>query len=222
MLSSGKLGVISFAIPLKEREMLQRAERQRPRTNHRGAEMKNMKVILLSTCLLLSALPCIGEAADAAAAQAVSLSASAHQFVQDFYDWYIPLAQKDQAGSYYDISVHWRPHAFSKALIQALKEDNVAQKAAKDGPDGLDFDPFLNAQDFCEKNVVGQASINKNTAAVEFYSICSGEPVEKSKQPWVIAELIRTDAGWQFANFKYQNGDLLSTLAGLKRERNKR
>lgn len=180
--------------------------------------MKNTKAILLSTCLLLFTLPCSAQAADASGAQEQSLSASAHQFVEDFYDWYIPMADKDKGGSYYDISVHWRPRAFSKALVRALKEDQEAEAAAKDGPVGLDFDPFLNAQDICEKNMVGKASINKNTATVEFYEICSGDP-QSDKRPTVIAELVRSDAGWQFTNFKYEDGDLLSTLAALKRER---
>jgi hypothetical protein len=184
-----------------------------------GTAMKNTKALLLSTCLLLPMLPCISASADPAGGQDESLAASARQFVQDFYDWYIPLAKKDQGGTYYDISIHWRPQAFSKALVRALKEDRDAQKAAKDDPVGLDFDPFLNAQDFCEKNTVGKATVDKSTATVEFYEICSGDPVTKDKPPSVIAELVRTDIGWQFANFKYQGGDLLSTLAALKRER---
>jgi hypothetical protein len=176
--------------------------------------MKNMKALLLSTCLLLSALPCIGASADPAGAQD---EASARQFVKDFYDWYIPRAKKDEGASY-DKTFRWRPDAFSKTLIHALKEDEAANKASKDGPVGLDSDPFLNAQDFCEKNEVGKATVSNNTATVEFFEICSGDPASKDK-PWVIAELVRSGASWQFTNFKYQEGDLLSTLADLKKER---
>jgi FlaG/FlaF family flagellin (archaellin) len=71
---------------------------------------------------------------------------SCRDFVQRFYDWYVPIALKDNAGNPSDRALRYKSHAFSPELLTQLKEDSTAQAKAKGEIVGLDFDPFLNSQ----------------------------------------------------------------------------
>lgn len=92
--------------------------------------------------ILLCALLSVADPGLAAApATAPGDAAQAGAFVQSFYDWYVK-AEIDS-----DAALKKKPAYFSPELTKALKADAVA--AAKSPGDivGLDFDPFLNAQD---------------------------------------------------------------------------
>src|SRR5215472_11763578 len=80
---------------------------------------------------------------------------SAQKFVQDFYVWYLKEEKKEHKEDLSTFAFKTKPQWFSDALIQGLKEDEAAQ--AKDPGEvvGLDFDPFLNAQDVCEPYKTG-------------------------------------------------------------------
>lgn len=146
---------------------------------------------------------------------------SPRDFVQNFYNWYVPIALGDtpvSASDASDIALKEKSIDFIPTLRRALREDSVAQAKVKDEIVGLDFDPFLAAQDPCDRYEVAGISLKNESYWVEVYGVCSGT---KNKKPDVVAELRRKDDSWVFVNFHYPevNSDLLSTLKLLKKER---
>ena len=141
---------------------------------------------------------------------------SAKDFVQGFYSWYVPEALKTGWG----VALKYKGSAFSPALFRALKEDSDAQEKANGELVGLDFDPFLNAQDPCDRYEVGTATAQSARYRVDVYGVCSGK---RHKKPDVVAEVAHRDGSWVFINFVYPaiHSDLLSTLRILRDERRK-
>ncbi|HEV2112098.1 MAG TPA: hypothetical protein VGT99_12145 [Gammaproteobacteria bacterium] len=144
---------------------------------------------------------------------------SAHAFVQGFYDWYVQQSQQDNNLSGVELALKDRPEAFSEEIVRALREDLAASAKSPDEVVGLDFDPFLNAQEVCAPYKVGKTAKQGNTYRVEVYGSC---PDAGSHKPDVIAEMRARDGRWMFVNFIYPgNGDLLTVLKSLKEERQK-
>ena len=85
--------------------------------------------------------------------QATSTEALCRSFVQRFYDWYVPLALKDDVWRAWDVAVRTKPEAFTPQLTRLIRQDTAAQRKASELV-GLDFDPFLNTQDSSEQFVV--------------------------------------------------------------------
>ena len=65
-----------------------------------------------------------------------------HDFVQQFYRWYVPEALSDHHGPAWDLALKDKGDEFSPNLLQALKGDSDAQAKASGYIVGLDFDPF--------------------------------------------------------------------------------
>ena len=167
-------------------------------------------------CLLLFILP--SSATPQQKVNSSDVRKSLHEFVQDFYDWYVPKALSDHAFPAWNFALKYRKPAFSPELFRALKEDSDAQAKANDLV-GLDFDPFLNSQDPCEHYEAGGSNQVGNEYRVKIYPSCSGQ---KSNVPTVIAELARNDRQWIFVDFLYPDrisNDLLSDLKGLRDDR---
>jgi len=74
---------------------------------------------------------------------------SARQAVDEFYGWYVPIQK--QTGNANMRAVHDRAALFSPELVAALRADSVASAASPGEVVGLDGDPFLNAQDACDR-----------------------------------------------------------------------
>src|SRR5262245_51340002 len=74
---------------------------------------------------------------------------SAREFVQAFYDWYVPLANAPASVDGYDSILTRRASSFSPSLLAELRNDIEAQKRAIGEIVGVtgDYDPFLNSQD---------------------------------------------------------------------------
>ena len=89
---------------------------------------------------------------------------------------------------------------------------------------GLDFDPFLNAQDPSEHYVLRDVSVKDGRCSVEVYSVTSGK---KSAKKFVIPELMFKSGQWVFMNFHYgkskraEDENLLSILKTLRADRQK-
>lgn len=167
-------------------------------------------------CSLFFMLPC--SAVPQQKVNGSDIRKSLHEFVQDFYDWYVPKALSDHPGPAWDFALKYRKWVFSPELFRALKEDSDAQAKATDLV-GLDFDPFLNSQDPCEHYETGGSNQVGNEYRVRIYPSCSGQ---KSEVPTVIAELVRNDRQWVFVNFLYpdrMSNDLMSNLKGLRDDR---
>jgi len=138
-------------------------------------------------------------------------------FVRAFYTWYVP-------GHGVEDVLKSRRSALSPELVRMLKEDMEASAKSPDEIVGLDFDPFLNAQDVAERHEIGKATAKRDSFLVEVYGIWSGK---KSEKPDVVAEVAFREGHWLFVNFHYgktelpENENLLSVLKALKRERQK-
>lgn len=145
---------------------------------------------------------------------------SCRVFVQDFYSWYVPLTQTENAALSSDLATKQRPTAFSQRLLKLLKEDSRAQAANPKEIVGLDFDPFLNTQDPSPKYDLGDATISRNTCKVPVFKHSSGTT---STDPIVTTELVSKDGRWMFVNFHYANAakaeDLISLLNKLREQR---
>ena len=107
-----------------------------------------------------------------------------------------------------------------------MREDFAAQAKAPGEIVGLDFDPFLNSQDPCERYEVGLITQKGETYLVNVYAICSGK---KSSVADVVPEVLHKGSQWEFINFRYPNqaqqyhnsADLLSILRIQREERSK-
>src|SRR5579872_3330643 len=88
---------------------------------------------------------CIAAACGCAGAQVAAPpdeSASCRRFVQAFYDWYLPVSQKQLKEPASNLAWRQKPAMFAPDLVRALKADADAQARAKGDIVGLDFDPF--------------------------------------------------------------------------------
>jgi hypothetical protein len=149
-------------------------------------------------------------------AAAPASSDPARAFVQTFYDWYV----KGSIDS--DAALKKKPAYFSPELTKALEADEAAAARSPDEVVGLDFDPFLNAQDICSPYKVGAVKQVGDAYEVEVLGSCADT---KPGQPDVIARLVRHGASWMFVDFIYpaRDGqpqvDLLAVLKALQQER---
>lgn len=147
---------------------------------------------------------------------------SAKVFVQSFYDWYTGEMQKNEEGPVADPlkSKRW---PFSAAIVAALRADEEAQAKTTDDVVGIDFDPYLNAQDTCFPYKAGKVTASGSQYRVELFdSNCSSSHPEI---PTVIAVVEKDGSSWRFVNFLYPgepgqpDSDLLSVLRQLAKER---
>ena len=140
--------------------------------------------------------------------------------VRDFYAWYLPAAPGANARGL-DLVLKTRASLFTDNLFRALKQDFDASAKNPDEVVGLDFDPFLAAQDPCERYEVGAATRKGKGYSIEIHGVCAGK---KRGKPDVIAELVPKGDSWVFANFRYpvERSDLLKVLKSLREQRKKK
>jgi hypothetical protein len=165
--------------------------------------------LLLSSSLSAQATPATG--AD-----------SARRFVQEFYSWYIPMANKPTNGATWMRAIRQRGPSFTKQIIAALREDSVAAAKEPNEVVGLDGDPFLNAQEYCKQYRATRATASGPNYLVDV--VGGGGDCPAHTKPDIIVELTRREGRWVFLNFRYpdQNpGDLLGLLQLLKKDRKK-
>jgi predicted enzyme related to lactoylglutathione lyase len=105
----------------------------------------------------------------------------------------------------------------SPALMRALQEDRDASAANDEEIVGLDFDPFINAQDVCE-GMEARAAVQRDTTMdVAVYDTCDwGHPLV----PDVIYVLQRSGPRWIVVDIRYAGGQsLLEVLAYYAEQR---
>jgi hypothetical protein len=76
---------------------------------------------------------------------------SARQVVQTFYNWYLPVATHPGKRDAFMTAATSGPSQFEPELVRWLRIDSTARARGQGEIDGLDWDPFLNSQDPCEK-----------------------------------------------------------------------
>jgi len=124
-------------------------------------------------------------------------AASARQFVQDFYDWYVIEAYGDQPGPAWKLALKERSALFSA---------NVSRAAGAD----LDFDPFISRRDLCDRFIADRVVRRGSTYRVDVRAKCG---VEDHAGPEVVAELTLKNAQWVFVDFHYaRRADLSQVL----------
>lgn len=145
-------------------------------------------------------------------------AAELQAFVQEFYDWYAYQANQVHQGSAWDAVLRQKPSLLAPRLLQALTDDAASRALAVGEIVGLDFDPFLSAQDPCERYEVRETTQSGANYRVGVHGICSGQAM---RDPAVVAEVARSDGGWVFVNFHYpgERSDLLGVLGLLARQR---
>ena len=141
-------------------------------------------------------------------------------FTARFYGWYVKrVADADRIGM---LETEEMQQALAPELLQALKRDYEAQAQNSDYIVGLDFDPFLAAQDSCDRYEVGKIVKKGKGYWAEIHGVggCASRD-----EPDLSAELTSRNGGWKFVNFHYPGPfatDLRSLLARLQRNRLKR
>lgn len=124
-----------------------------------------------------------------------------------------------------DDAVRSRKDAFAPELYNALKADRDAQARSPHELVGLDFDPFLNAQDVPEKYEIGAAAVKGSSSMVPVLFWWGGK---RSEKPDVTAEVACKDKACQFINFYYgsaegpENENLIAALKALTKDRKKK
>src|SRR6202020_115196 len=124
-------------------------------------------------------------------------------FVQSFYSWYPKQDINNVAAS--DRVLRHKKAVLSPALYRGLKEDAEAQAKAKGDLVGLDFDPFLNAQDTASRYDVGKVVCKNGTYWANVYGTWNGK---KLKKPDVVPELRNQGGRWIFVNFHYGKSNI--------------
>jgi hypothetical protein len=188
--------------------------------------MKVSKYAIMTCSLVLLVFPLFVQAQTTPSSR--DALKSVRNFVQEFYRWYVPEARDLRTNSL-QLALKDRSYAFSPELFKALKEDSDARGKAS-GIVGLDFDPFLNAQDPCKRyelrGIIQEG--NTGTYYVEVFGVCPVRPSSLPRgMPDVMAEVTRRDARWVFTNFLYpptarrfpDSGNLLGILKLLREER---
>lgn len=168
-----------------------------------------------TTCLLIAAFSYALHAQTTGKQEPVK---AVRAFAEQFYGWYVPIAQRENRVPASDIALQKKGSMFASELARALQEDSKAQAKAQEIV-GIDFDPFLNSQDPCERYEVGQVLPKGKNYMVEIRSVCNGV---RSKKADVIAEVAQSNDKWIFVNFHYpEGGDLMAILKSLRNDRKK-
>ncbi len=174
--------------------------------------------ILLCVLVAASTVASFGQPTTPFAAKADERSCRA--FVQEFYDWYTPIAASEKYRL--TVSLRTRRLSFDPELWRMLVADDTAQSKA-DEIVGLDFDPILNTQDPSSKFVVKRASVKSGRCNAAVVGMNQGVEDEH-----VAPELILSNGRWVFVNFHYQSwvtgklersGDLVRALKYGAKER---
>ncbi|WP_316415776.1 hypothetical protein [Mesoterricola silvestris] len=151
-------------------------------------------------------------------ARPVAATSNIESFVQNFYNWYAPMAIRgggDQSA--WEVAIKKKGSLFTPQLLKALKADSDAQAKTPGEIVGIDFDPFLSSQDPVKRYVVGKVVQDGDKYLIEIFGV---QPGKMKERPDVIAEVTALEGKFQFSNFNYQkNRDLLDVLKKLAADR---
>ena len=138
---------------------------------------------------------------------------SARRAVDEFYGWYVPVHKQTSGATMR--AIHDRATLFSPTLVAALRADSVASAASPGEVVGLDGDPFLNAQDACDR--YSSAGIAEVGDRFLVQVLGSGGCADHTAAD-VTVEVTPTNGNFLFTNFIYsprERDDLISLLAYL-------
>lgn len=160
--------------------------------------MPSRRTLLLNGALLSVALVGLGTPLAAA-------DPSAHDFVAAIYDTYV---SKDRNGLALDSDAKVRRY-FEPSLAAMILKDR--KQAARRGEVGLlDFDPFVDAQDWDISDLaiaIDDAGPGKARSTVKFKNV--------DKPSVVTLELIKVGKAWKISNVTWQPHEQPNTLRAL-------
>jgi hypothetical protein len=149
---------------------------------------------------------------------------SCREFVQGFYDWYFDRLNSENKGqsksSTPDDVLRLKPELLAASLRQMLKEDREAASKNPDEIVGLDFDPYINAQDWDGTYSVQNVTLNGNQCRASVWGTDAGKKLEI-----VDPELRMISNNWIFVDFFYpesigrEDASLMGILTDLRNER---
>lgn len=144
---------------------------------------------------------------------------SLKNYVQEFYDWYVPKALETGSRPSWKLAVEKRSSTFEPHLVEAIQGDLEAQSKSHGVVVGLDFDPFLNSQDPSELYMVGKVFKKGKSYWIDVHEVHAGT-IEK--KPGIVVEAIQQNDHWVFVDFHYEgNKSLLKLLKRLRDNRQK-
>ncbi|WP_243384114.1 YbjP/YqhG family protein [Geothrix alkalitolerans] len=142
---------------------------------------------------------------------------SAKLFVQQFYDWYTPIALKNHGDPAFGIALKRKSQSFSPELALALREDLEAQAKANGVSVGLDGDPFLQSAWPEAHYKVGKATSKGDRYLVNVHRFRAGRMFPDTA---AIPEVAKVSGHWVFVNFHSPDGwNILEMLKSLKEKR---
>ncbi|MES2426843.1 MAG: hypothetical protein V4560_07695 [Bacteroidota bacterium] len=145
-------------------------------------------------------------------------------FVQKFYDWYVPLYNAEKVS--YVGAINKEPAYFDFKLIHVIIRDYKEQPDGAGEILGLDFDPFLGAQDTGWDYQAGNVNQTGKKFLVDIHGASTGKSKKEilAAKVHLIAEVQKTEGQWKFTNFIYPDTkypiDLLTLLTNLRKDRN--
>lgn len=149
----------------------------------------------------------------------ISTETSCRQFVQEFYSWYVADTSKDPVRDR-GVALKHRSFLFSPAIIQAIQEDNEAQRKAGTDLVSLDGDPFVGADGLAQAYIVEKVTATDGQCKAEVHAVWDEK---EDKTPDVIPELAIKNGKWLFVNFRFpspsdpKGWDLLGALKALRK-----
>jgi hypothetical protein len=185
-------------------------------------KLKNIRLLTLGVIMLnMVALP------DLKAQVKAGDKTSAKAFVQQFYDWYVPLYQKGQLRQRNQVSpaqtaLSQKKDYFDNRLFNALSTyyNTPAPKGAEDVL-GIDIDPFLSSQDLDfhytiagikQKGANYLANVRCITNKRIAHTAATGEAS-------VIVEVGKIKGRWKLIDFRYDNGsDIFDLITAYNKD----
>jgi hypothetical protein len=161
-------------------------------------------------------LACVSLQAQAKPAEANQ--ASCQNFVQRFYDWYVPKALDINTDAF-SLAMDKSRSSFSPELVQQVKDARA--EAWRRQEVFLDFDPILNTQDPSGRHYEIQNVTSKDGRCQAGVSgLYHHSNIKKRAKPDVVAELVMENDHWIFVDFHYPDShhpDNESLVRMLKR-----
>ena len=140
---------------------------------------------------------------------------SVRRAVQAFYNWYTPRAAKPRGVDMVMRAATHGPLSFNPELVKWLRIDSTARARSKDDVNGLDGDPYFNAQDPCERYTVRSVRPDGSRFLVD---VVGQGGCADHKNPDVIVVVSRAGARWivrEFLDPNRHNEGLLPLLRRL-------
>jgi hypothetical protein len=168
----------------------------------------------------LAVLLLAGSAVSAAPPAQGDAKSRAQAFARSFYDWYTEAGQDRNV----EVVLLLKKDVFTPELYEALKADAEVTSKAEGELVGLDFDPFLNAQEAAYTYELGEAVEQAGDFRIPIYGHW-GNQAQPQKHHDLTAQVRCAADGCRFVNFHYPKSkllldrDLASVLKALAQQR---